>query len=225
MLIDTYRAANTLNPSTYESRFLNVSTGSYTLNQIGVLTLGFQPIIDDAVYRYTTTLTDAGFNDLTSELEFVIKEECNYPITRLLFENKYGGFDAFNFDLVRRDSINIEKKSFKFMPNRLDSAGGLNYNTADRTNVNYNIKSSTQIELNANWITEKQSKWLEELFTSPEIYIETARGGGGSKVTKYLIAVAEIQSNIYQIKTQKADGLFNIDLVLTLSNDNYRQRK
>ena len=98
----------------------------------------------------------------------------------------------------------------------------MSYDTADRTNVNYNIKSTNQIELNANWITENQSKWLEELFTSPEIYIESVINNKGDKG---LISVSEIQSNIYPIKTQKADGLFNIDLVLTLSNNNYRQRK
>ena len=98
----------------------------------------------------------------------------------------------------------------------------MNYDTSDRTNVNYNIKTTNQIELNANWITEEQSAWLEELFSSPEIYIETIVNGSGDKG---LISVAEIQSNIYPIRTQKADGLFNIDLVLTLSNNNYRQRK
>ena len=98
----------------------------------------------------------------------------------------------------------------------------MTYRKSDRTNVNYNIKSSTQIELNANWITEEQSKWLEDLFTSPEIYIENTEGGKGDKT---LISVAEIQSNIYPIKTKKVDGLFNVDLVLTLSNNNYRQRK
>lgn len=222
VLIDTYRAVNPTNPISYGTRFLNIHTGSWNLNEITVLALGSQPVIDDAVFRYTVTLTDGAFNDLTSELEFIIKEQCNYPITRLLFENKLGAFDAFNFDLVRRDSVNIEKKSFKFTPNRLDGAGGLNYNTADRTNVNYNIKSTNQIELNANWITEEQSAWLEELFTSPEIYIETIINDKGDKG---LISVSEIQSNIYPIKTQKVDGLFNIDLVLTLSNNNYRQRK
>ena len=222
VLIDTYRAANPTNPISYGTRFLNIHTGTYNLNQIAVLSLGSQPIIDNTVFRYTLTLTDAGFNDLTSELEFIIKEQCNYPLTRLLFENRYGAFDSFSFDLVRRDSINIEKKSFKFTPNRLTGSGSLIYSKSDRTNVNYNIKSSTQIELNANWITEEQSKWLEDLFTSPEIYIENTEGGKGNKT---LISVAEIQSNIYPIKTQKADGLFNVDLVLTLSNNNYRQRK
>ena len=222
VLIDTYRAVNPTNPASYGTRFLNVHTGTYNLNEISTLALGSQPIIDSAVARYTLTLTDASFNDLTSELEFIIKEQCNYPITRLLFENRYGAFDAFNFDLVRRDSVAIEKKSFKFTPNRLDGGGNLTYRKSDRTNVNYNIKSSTQIELNANWITEEQSKWLEDLFTSPEIYIENTEGGKGDKT---LISVAEIQSNIYPIKTKKVDGLFNVDLVLTLSNNNYRQRK
>lgn len=222
VLIDTYRAVNPTNPVSYGVRFLNIHVGSWNLNEIAVLSLGAQPIIDSAVFRYTVTLTDSLFVDLTSELEFTIEEECNYPITRLLFENKLGAFDSFNFDLVRRDSVNIEKKSFKYTPSRLGGGGTLNYDTSDRTNVNYNIKTTNQIELNANWITEEQSAWLEELFSSPEIYIETIVNGSGDKG---LISVAEIQSNIYPIRTQKADGLFNIDLVLTLSNNNYRQRK
>ncbi len=224
VLIDTYQITNLANPITTDSKYMSVATAPKNLNAITVgLTLGSQPIIDSSVSSYTCQILDAGLSGLSGLMYFTIKEQCNYPIRRLHFQNKWGAFDSFNFDLVSKESVNIDKKSYKFNSNRLDASGFLSYEKSDRSNVNYYIKTTDQIELNANWITEEQSIWLEELFTSPEIYLEDATFNG--KLLVSLISVSEIQSKTYQIKTTKVDKLFNVNVIITLSNNNYRQRR
>jgi len=223
-LIDTYQIQNLLSTGITGAKYLSVATAPKNLNNVtSGLVLGSQPIIDTAVSSYTCQILDAGLSGISDLLTFTMKEQCNYPIRRLHFQNELGAFNTFNFDLVSKPSVNIEKKSYKFNPTRIDASGQLNYDKSDRTNINYHIKSTDQIELNSNWITEEQSIWLEELFTSPEIYLEETLIGG--KVLTNLIAVSEIQSNTYQIKTTKVDKLFNVNLIITLSNNNYRQRK
>lgn len=224
VLIDTYQIQNLLSTGITGAKYLSVATAPKNLNNVtSGLVLGSQPIIDNTVSYYTCQILDAGLSGLSDLLTFTMKEQCNYPIRRVHFQNELGAFDTFNFDLVSKPSVNIQKKSFKFNPNRIDASGQLNFDKSDRTNVNYHIKTADQIELNANWITEEQSVWLEELLTSPEIYLEEYIDDG--KGTVNLISVAEIQANTYQIKTTKVDKIFNINIIITLSNNNYRQRR
>lgn len=224
VLIDTYNIQNLLSTGVTGSKYLSVITAPKNLNNVtSGLVLGSQPIIDTAVSSYTCQILDGALSGVSDLLTFTMKEQCNYPIRRLHFQNKLGAFNVFNFDLVSKKAVNIDKKSYKFNPTRIDSSGQLNYDQSDRTNINYHIKSTDQYELNANWISEEESVWLEELFTSPEIYLEEIIDP--VKNTIKLIAVSEIQSNTYQIKTTKVDKLFNVNLIITLSNNNYRQRR
>lgn len=221
VLIGTWQAQN-LNPVVYQSKMLLVSTGTFNLNQItSGLTLGAQPIIAGTEASYTLQVLDAGFVAVTGLLTYTIEEQCNYPLQRLMFENKYGAFDSFTFNLISRVTNNIQRKSFKFNPTLVDGSGNLLYNHANRTNVDYLIKSSKEISLNADWITEEENVWLQELVESPEIYLQ----GITSKGVHQLYSVKGIKTNSYPIKTQKVDGLFNVDVIITLSNENYRQRK
>jgi len=224
VLIDTYRIQNLLSTGVTGSKYMSLITGPKNLNSVtSGLTLGVQPIIDSAVASYTLEVLDGALASVSDLLTFTMKEQCNYPIKRLHFQNKWGAFDTFNFDLVSKESVNIQKKSYKFNPNRVNANGDLSFDKSDRTNINYHVKSTNQMQLNADWITEEQSAWLEELFTSPEIYLEEFINDGKGIVN--LISVAEIQSNKYEIKTDKVERLFNIDLIITFSNDNYRQRR
>ena len=221
VLLGTWRAQNIL-PATYQGKMLLIPTGTFNLNQIVTgLVLGVQPIIIPTVASYTLQVLDAVFAPVTGLLTYTIQEQCKYPLQRLLFENKYGAFDGFTFDLISRVTNNIQRKSFKYNPTRIDGAGNLLYNHADRSNVDYLIKSSKEITLNADWITEEESIWLQELIESPEIYMD----GLTSKGIHQLYSIKGIKTNVYPIKTKKVDKLFNIDVIITLSNENYRQRK
>lgn len=224
VLINTFQIQNLLSTGVTGSKYMSLITGPKNLNSVTFgLVLGVQPIIDSLVAYYTLDVLDGALASVSDLLTFTMKEQCNYPIKRLHFQNKWGAFDTFNFDLVSKESVNIQKKSYKFNPNRVNANGDLSFDKSDRTNINYHVKSSNQMQLNADWITEEQSAWLEELFTSPEIYLEEFIDDGKGIVN--LISVAEIQSNKYEIKTDKVERLFNIDLIITFSNDNYRQRR
>ena len=224
VLINTFKMQNILVNGQTASKYTTVATSPVNLNNITLgLVVGIQPVIDSAVASYTCQILDAVSSPIGDILTFNLQEQCNYPIRRLHFQNRYGMFDAFNFDLVSKEDVNIEKKSFKFKPTRIDGAGLISYSESDRSNINYRIKSTNQIQLNANYITEEQSIWLEQLFTSPEIYLEHELDN--AKKDKVLISVSEIQSSKYRIKTDKVDNLYNIDLIITLSNNNYRQRR
>ena len=67
----------------------------------------------------------------------------------------------------------------------------------------------------SDWISEEESNWLLELFSSPEIYLQE-----GNELT----AVAKIKATNYTKKKVVRDKLFKIDVELELGYDDYRQR-
>ena len=75
-------------------------------------------------------------------------------------------------------------------------------------------QTKKEIVLNTNWITEKQSKSLTDLFDSPLIWIY--------ENNKYI--PLSIKDTAYSIKTKKVDKLFNYSITCEYDNLETRQR-
>ena len=140
---------------------------------------------------------------------FNLDTECSqYPTVRLHWMNKLGGFDAFNFNKNTINAMEIERKQFKApLP--------IGYNTQDRLKTNYNTTINDKISINSDWITEAESTLLEELATSPVIYLERS--------TTDFVAVNITNSN-YEIKTFLTDRrMFNVSFDIEYTYSRYRQ--
>ena len=178
------------------------------------LSTGVQPIITSDVYSYTINATNfIGF--LYSEIRtFVIQENCKYNVNTLIFQNNLGGFDNFTFYLGDESTTEIERKEMKV---NVDTVVGADivYSMNEREKVTYYTKTTPSLKLMSDWISEAESNWLLELFSSPEIYLQSGNE---------LIAVAKIKATNYVKKKVVRDKLFKIDVELELGYDNYRQR-
>jgi histidinol-phosphate/aromatic aminotransferase/cobyric acid decarboxylase-like protein len=122
--------------------------------------------------------------------------------------NKLGGFDSFNFNKNTINAMEIERKQFKApLP--------IGYSKQDRLKTNYNTTINDRISINSDWITEQESILLEELATSPVIYLERS-------ATNF-IAVNVTNTN-YEIKKYLDNrSLFNLSFDLEYTYSRYRQ--
>lgn len=215
VLIDTYRAQNITAPTSFYSRFQTIFSGTYSLNNItSGLVLGSQPIIDTTVKSYTIQCLDSTFVPVSNIITYNIDDCERFETKRLVYLNKFGGFDSFSFKLVNTESIAIERKSYKINPNRL-GASGLDYSKKDKTNQNYHTKYMDKIKLVSDWISENESNYLKQLLVSNEIYLDNGDGT--------LTAVKGVTQKDYTIKKTKTDKLFNLTIDIEMSNDNYSQ--
>jgi hypothetical protein len=71
------------------------------------------------------------------------------------------------------------------------------------------------ITINSDWITEAESIWLEQLVTSPDVYIYD-----GSD----LVSV-NITESAYQTRYEASQQLFNLVISFTYSQNRKRQRR
>ncbi len=163
---------------------------------------GTKPVFDVDSSYYTIQMVDQ-FANYSSELRtYTIKDVCEDPM-RLHFLNRLGGMDSFTFGLKHKKAVNVERME-------INRQGWL-YSTAitneqkEKGFINANINSNETIQLNCNWLKDADIVWLEELITSPEIFLEMNDRLHSVLITNY--------SN-YEIKTQNQDGVFNLSLDL-----------
>ncbi len=176
--------------------------------------IGTPPVITSSVASYKIFLLDTISSVSSEEIYFNVHSECRYETRRLEFLNSLGGFDYFNFTKVSKKSEEIERKFYKQNADNLDGSGVINYNLADREKVQYYTKSMPKMKLTSDWVDAQTFNWLLELIDSPEIYLHE----NGER-----IAVQNIEGN-WEEKRANVDRVFNLEVNLEFSIDNYRQR-
>ena len=199
-------------------RFMRVSTGPANLNLIpsGSISFGAQPIIPTDTASYTITIQTGALGTVTSEtLTYTIDDACTKNDV-LVFHwlNKYGGFDSFSFIRANTQKADITRASYK-KPTGTISGSTYSYSAADNQNTVFDTRIKDKIEVLSDWLTDAESVWLEELVTSPEIYLDDATYG--------LVAVNVIDK-AYEKKKAVSYKAFNLKLTFEYSFIRNRQR-
>jgi hypothetical protein len=203
---------------TIANHFVRFSTGKAQLNAItiGSLKYGTLPIVPSTATYYTVAFQDASSGTISTNIRYnIVDADCKYANYRLHFLNAYGGFDSFNFGKVSHQEVDIEKKQYKGLVGALTSLSSWSYSLKDRGDRQYYIKTKDTLKLKTDWLSDSEYQWLRELIESPEIYLDDATYG--------LVSVT-CANNRYDYKTVLNDKLFQLEIEIKYSFDNYRQR-
>lgn len=175
-------------------------------------TSGVKPVFDTSSAYYTIQMLDEN-GDYSSELRtFTIRDGCNSPY-RLTWLNRLGGLDSFTFEMKHIVSNSIQRDR----TNRIGYLYGtsLSNNLKAEGDITYNVTAIDKIRLSSDWLTDAESTWLEDLMTSPEIWIY--------KNEQYHSVLIDNQ-NEYIHRTQNQDGTFNIELDISFAYKSNSQR-
>lgn len=208
--VETYNQSGTL-LNTYNQ--LIISTNKYRRVDYGV---GPKNIINNGgsmtgVDNYKVYVK---YNGVTASetKSYKIDTQCSiYDKMRICFLNRMGGWDYFNFTLDSKKSVSITRSEYNKMLN-------WNYSVGDRGKTILAQKAEELWTITSNWITEKDSIWLEELLTSPEVFIlgndDTLGGASGG----YKLPII-ITDNSYEVKTALRNQIFNLIINFKYSYD------
>ena len=156
------------------------------------------------------------YSQQTQEQYFTVEQTCSpFNNVRLMWINRLGGFDFFNFRMNSQRNENIERKEFR-------RPLGPNYTTGARPKIQLKVDVTEEWTINTDWITEKEYLALNDLLTSLEVYVlSTSYTDGGSPVlTPYPIVIVD---NTYTQKTQLTDKIFNMTLTYRQAYKKYIQ--
>ncbi len=161
----------------------------------------------DAAY-YVLSFKDNG-DDLLYAHRVNIDQTCtNYEVVRLHWLNNLGGFDSFNFTKVSKTTDNITRNQYKKLQ-------PLNYAKTDRLKTTYFTKTTEQIEINSDLLTDAQWQGLLQLVLSPIVIMETS--------TSTYVPVNILESNYTPNKVINEKTPTSLKLTIEYTFDNYRQ--
>lgn len=182
--------------------------------ELGFAATGSPPYFTTNVDKYSVQLFDDKGNPLTEDIWFQVECECSWETPyRLCFLNNLGGYDFFNFGWNSKKTSSYQKSFYERKTWNWNN-GQYQYNSYNRGKVQYSTIGTDQLQLTSGWITEEQSTWLEELISSPDVYIIDSAGT--------LIAVT-VKDTQYDYKTLEYDQLFNLTVTLEFAFNRYRQ--
>ena len=136
--------------------------------------------------RYTVCLERINNgNALSPEYEYQIGTPCSkFEKVNVYFQNKWGGIDAYVFNMRETVTDQIERSNYKKMDRYIQT-----YNTYNQASQTYASNIKTTHVLNTDWVTEDEMNWLSELAESNNVIMtyDEVEFVGGSKAFIELI--------------------------------------
>lgn len=173
-------------------------------------------MIPTTVAYYDVSFTTLGGVDSSASFRITVDAFCGkYDKVTLNFLNRLGGYDWFVFNKVQRASSTKKTVDYKKFPFELTSTNNYTYDLEKGDQLNFTTIITNKMTLNSNWITEAQSTWLLDLFTSPDIKYEDANGN---------VYSVQLTDKDYEVKKKVNDKLIMITVNLELTYEDIRQR-
>ena len=102
---------------------------------------------------------------------FEIEDACSpFEPINVSFMNQYGVRDYYTFDRRNEQTTNTARNNYNKAIGSW-SASSFTISNTDRGNTTFSSDITTSMNLSTYWMTDDESKWLEELFTSPSVMI------------------------------------------------------
>lgn len=189
-------------------------------------------LIPDGTYFYTVQNYDdvqmynssARYVVYNKDLCSTAKSKTRYGNIRVGWYNKFGGVDYFTFDKAKTYTNAFERKRYKRVSgNYSDAMESFYFNPSDRGMQETRVQSSLSIELQSDWISEGEFKFLNDIRESHFVFIvftdDFYLDGYSGQLGEITPVVVEDSS--YNIQKIRSGQKYNQKLLLRLAQDNW----
>jgi hypothetical protein len=227
--VDTYDSNGLLNGSfkiinPYQARSNSYDLmvrcpAGWNLNDIpsGSITVsaGALPILDAAVYTYDIKCIKFDGTTTIGYKRYALDTTCErFTKYRLHFLNKLGGYDSFSFTKKSNFLTDIKRENYKSNLGELASISTYTHSKSQRAITQYATNIEDRITIRTDFLTSGDILWLEELVTSPDVYVE--KNGAAVPIT--------ITNSSFDRQNGEDKKLFTLTLEFKYSYKRYRQR-
>ena len=156
-------------------------------------------------------LDSTGLNFTSERKDFLIDwNTTRYGNVELVFIDRLGSLIPANFELQKSVTINITRSEYQtLLGDKISGTNKWGYDSTERGRNTLNTQTVKQIDLISNWITEEESEYLKELYTSPVVYIKE-----NGKLWPVII-----KTNSYKVVSKKNKKNIQIQISIEMANN------
>jgi hypothetical protein len=167
--------------------------------------------------KYTVVLERiSNGNDLSPTYTYNLVDACSkYPTLNVYFQNKWGAYDSFIFNLKSTKNDSINRKTYQKQDRYLTT-----YNAYDPAIRTYDSEIKTKHTLNTDWITQDQLNWLSELVESNNVQFSYDSEFVLGTKSSFTLRIGKSQNNEWEIlnsQTLSATKSGPVSLTVTLT--------
>lgn len=146
--------------------------------------------------KYTIALERiSNGNDLSPTYTYNLVDACSiYPTLNVYFQNKWGAYDSFIFNLKSTKNDSINRKTYQKQDRYLST-----YNAYDPAIRVYDSEIKTKHTLNTDWINEEQLNWLSELVESNNVQFSYDSEFVIGTYASFSLRITKSQNNEWEI--------------------------
>ena len=201
---NTYISQQWVYPTTANRTDVTVN-GSYN-------TLAFPTNANKVVARLNRS---SNGNWLSPPYEYNLVDACSmYPTLNVYFQNKWGAYDSFIFNLKSTKNDSINRKTYQKQDRYLTT-----YNAYDPAIRVYDSEIKTKHTLNTDWITQEQLNWLSELVESNNVQFSYDSEFILGTYASFSLRITKSQNDLWEIlnaQTLSATKSGPVSLTLTI---------
>jgi hypothetical protein len=187
---------------------LNLANTQANFTAAGLATF---PMIKPSSVSYCVWLRN-GISQATEKMCFELDNSCSkYDNFELNFMDRKGNYVPFNFTLVQRKNVGINRVNYKRGGGTVALNSGLSFDCDNRGTVSLNNIITYNYTLQSDWLSNDMSIYFEELLTSPNVYWNVDGSGTFIPIT--------LTTNTTEILTKKNSRLIAYQIQFTQSNN------
>lgn len=173
------------------------------------------PIMYSSVAFYSIKCIKFDGTTTIASRDYTIDTNCDrFTKHKFHFLNKLGGYDSYVFSKANTFNTGITRSNYKKNLGLQSDASTFTYSQGQRAISQFNTDIEDTLTCKTDWLSSGDVAWLEELVTSPDVYVE--RNGNA-------VPVVITNSNFIR---QNGEGqkLFTLTITYKFSYKRYRQR-
>ena len=191
----------------------------WNLNDIAAgditISVGALPIMTTSVYSYSIKCIKFNGTATTETRTYYTDTNCDrFDHYKIHFLNKLGGYDSYTFTKKNKLTSNIKRNEYKKNLGELTSTTTYEHSKSQRAITQFDTVIEDAVTVKSDYLSSGDIAWLEELVTSPDVYLEKDDSA--------------IPINITNASFEKHNGqdkkLFNLSIDFKYSYKRNRQR-
>lgn len=151
---------------------------------------------------------DSGLSTLGTPLHWEIDCQKKYTPVTIIFKNRYGGFDNFEFSLVSRQSFDVQTKEYQSNALQSDEASYNRYYGRQT----YYTEGRESLTVNSDFVDESMNDFFKQLMASDEIYWVLNGDIADTGIYADLQPLTLVSKNL-QLKSEEVDKLIQYQFV------------